>query len=60
MTVKVIEGIRHDIARKPTRTVSGWKVSMTRHFTLKICGYDLTTSFNMRPVSRAATVIASF
>jgi len=39
--VKVIEGIRHDISRKPTRTRSGWKVSMTRNLTLKMYVYDL-------------------
>jgi len=41
MTVKAIERIRQDISRNPTRIVSGWKVSMTRQYTLKICVYDL-------------------
>jgi len=33
---------------------------MTRHFTLLMCVYDLLLHSNMRPVRRAATVIASF
>jgi len=36
MTVKVIEGIRPDISRNPTRNISSWKVSTRRHFTLRM------------------------
>jgi hypothetical protein len=33
---------------------------MTRDITHKLCMYDIATSFNKRPVSRAAAVIASY
>ena len=36
------------------------KVSTTRNITHKLCVYDLATSLNRRPVSRAATVLASY
>jgi len=60
MTLQVIEGLWYDISRNPTRTISSLKVSMTRDITHKLCVYDLATSFNRRPVSQAATVIASY
>jgi len=41
MTVKIMDGIQHDISSNPPRTWLGWKVSKTRHFTLKMCVYDL-------------------
>jgi len=41
MTAMVIQGIQHDISRNLTRTISSWKVSTTRHFTLKMWIYDL-------------------
>jgi len=59
MTLQVIDGIWYNICRNPTRTISSMKVSTTRDITHKLCMYDLTTSFNGRPVSLAATVIAS-
>jgi len=58
MTLQVIEGIWHDISRNPTRTMSSMKVSTIRDVTHKLCVYDLAASFNRRPLSRAATVIA--
>jgi len=60
MTLQVIEGIWYDITWNPTRIISRMKVSMTRDITHKLWIYDLATSFNGRPVSRAATVIASY
>ena len=36
------------------------KISTTRDITHKLYMYDLATSFNRRPVSRTATVIASY
>jgi len=60
MTLQVKEGIWYDISRNPTRTISSIKVSTTRDITHKLCMYDLATSFNRRPVSQAATLIASY
>jgi len=60
MTLQVIEGIWYDISKNPTRTIFSMKVSTTRDNTDKLWVYDLATSFNRRPVSRAATVIASY
>jgi len=60
MTLQVIDGIWFDISRNPTRTLSSMKLSMTRDITHKLCVYDLATSFNRRPVSWAATAIASY
>jgi hypothetical protein len=60
MTLQVIEGIWYDICRHLTRTISCMKVSTTRDITYKLCVYDLATSFNWWPVSRAATVIAFY
>jgi len=60
MTWKVIEGISSDISRNPTRIISSMKVSMTTNMTHTLGVYDLVISFNRRPVSRAATVIASY
>jgi len=59
MTLQVIEGILYDISRNPTRTISSMKVSTTRDITHMLYVYDLPTSFNWRPGSRAATVLAS-
>jgi hypothetical protein len=36
-----MEGIRYDMSRNLTRTISGWKVSMTRHIVLKMCVSNL-------------------
>jgi len=47
------------MSRNPTRTISSMEVGTTTNITHKLCLYDLATSFNRRPVSRAATVIAS-
>ena len=41
------------------RAISTMKVSKTRVITETLCVYDLATSFNRRPVSRAATVMLS-
>ena len=60
MTSQVIEGIWYNISRNPTRTKSSMKLSTTRDITYTLCVYDLATSFNRRPVSQAATVIASY
>jgi len=60
MTSQVIEGIWYDLSRNPTRTIFSMKVSMTRNITHNLCMYNLATSFNGRPVSQAATVIASY
>jgi len=58
MTLQVIQGIWYDISRNPTRTISSMKVTTTRDITHNMCMYDLATSFNRRPVSPAAIVIA--
>jgi len=60
MTLQVIAGIWYNLSRNPTRTVSRINVSTPRDITHTLCVYDLATSFNIRPVSRAATVIASY
>ena len=57
---KFIEGIWYDISRNPTKTLLSMKVSPTRNITHRFCVYNLATSFNRRPVSRAATVLASY
>jgi len=59
-TLQVIEGIWYDIFRNPLGTISSMKVSTTRDITHKLCVYDLATSLNRWPVSRAATVIGSY
>jgi len=56
MTLKVIEGIWYDISRT-NKNISSMKVSTTRDITLMLWVYDLTTSFNRRSVSWAATVM---
>jgi len=60
MTLLVIQGTWYDISRNPTGTISRVKVSTTRDIMHKLCLYDLATSFNRRPVSQAATVIALY
>jgi len=60
MTLQITEGIWYDISRNPTRTMSSMKVSTTRNIAHKLCVYDLANSLNTRPVSRAATVLASY
>jgi hypothetical protein len=60
MTLQVIQAIWYDISRNHTRTISSMKISMTRDNTYKLYVYDHVTSFNRMPVSRAATVIASY
>ena len=60
MTLQVIERIWYAISCNQTRTVSSMKISMTRDNTHKLCVYDLATWFIRRPVSQAATVIASY
>ena len=60
MTLQIIEGIWYDISRNPTRTISSMKVSTTRNITHKLCENHLPTSLNRRPVSRAATLLASY
>jgi len=57
MTLRVIDWIRFEISRNPTRTISSIKVSTARDITHMLCVYTLATSFNRWPVSRAATVI---
>jgi len=59
-TSKVIGGLWYNISRNPTRTMSSRNVSMTRDITYKFCMYDHVSSFQRRPVSRAATVSASY
>jgi len=60
MTLQVIEGIWYDISWNPTQTISSMKVSITSNISHMLCVYDLATSFNRRPVSWAATVLASY
>jgi hypothetical protein len=60
MTLQVIEGLWYDLSRNPTRTVSSIKGSTRTEITHKLFVYDVATSFNRWPVSRAATVIASY
>jgi len=60
ITLQIIEGIWYDSSWNPTRTISSMKVSTSRDITHKLYVYDLPTSFYRRPVSRAATVIASY
>jgi len=58
MTFHVIEVIWYDICKNPRRTLSSMKVSMTRNITHKLCVYNLATSFDRRPLSHAATMLA--
>jgi len=60
MTLQVIEGIWYDMSTNPTRTIYGITVRTTKDITHKLCIYDHATSYNRRPVSRTATVIASY
>jgi len=60
ITLQLIEEIWCGISRNPTKTISSMKVNVTRDIEHKLCMYDLATSFNRRPVSRAAIVIASY
>jgi len=60
MTLQVTEGIWYDISRNPARTISSMKVSTTRNITHKLCVYDLAISFNRRPVSQTANVLAFY
>ena len=60
MTLQVIERIWYDISWNLTRTISSMKVSTSRDITYKLCMYEHAPSFNRRPVSRAATVIAAY
>jgi len=60
MTLQIKEGIWYDNSRNPTRTICTMKVSTTRNITHMLCVSDLATSLNRRPVSRAATVLASY
>jgi len=55
-----IKGIRYDISRNPTWSISTLKVPTTRNIARKLCVYDLETSSDRRPVSWAATVLASY
>jgi len=59
MTFQVTERVWYNISRNPTTTTCSVKVSTTRDFTHKLCMYNPPTSFNRRPVSLAAIVIAS-
>jgi len=60
MTLQIIEGTWYDISRNQTSTISSGKVSKSRNITHKLCVYDLATSLNRRPLSWAATVLASY
>jgi len=59
MTSQVIEGVWYNISGIPTWTIHSVTVSMTRDITHTLCTYDCATSFNRRPVSGAAPLIAS-
>jgi len=60
MTLQVIKGIWYDTSRNQTRTISSRKVNTTKNVTHHLRVNDFATSYNRRPVIRAATVLAPY
>jgi len=57
MTLQDMEWIWYYISRNLTRTISSLQVSTTWNITHKLCVFVLSTWFNMRPMSEAATIL---